>query len=166
MLKIIGSLLIIATCTAIGFQKSRELGQHVKELEELRHVFSMFQSELNYMKITFEELFCDVQRKTTGHYNLWLNDLSEKLRERGKGTFDTIWTTSIETHFKETHLTKEELQGLKQIGKNLSSPDAISLYLEELSISIQRTREEEKSKKKLYQSMGIMAGIFLVIVLV
>ena len=59
-----------------------------------------------------------------------------------------------------------KLEELKHIGKHLSQPEAIRLYLIQLESSIQTTREEEKEKKKLYQSMGILVGIFLVLVLI
>lgn len=166
MQKVIGSVIIIAVCTAIGFDKSRELGRHVKELEELQRIFTLIQSELQYSRLPLTELFAKIAMKTEAMYKRWLGNISQELKDCNNGIFEEIWQSSIETHFKETHLTKEELDDLRQIGKNLSCAETLSLYLSQLEISIQNTREEEKNKKKLYQSMGIMTGVFLVIVLV
>ena len=85
---------------------------------------------------------------------------------RHKSTFEEIWITAIDIHFKDTFLTYSELEELKQIGKNISHKEALALFLAQIELFIQHTREEEKTKKKLYQSMGIMTGIFLVIVLI
>ena len=165
MQKVIGSVMIIVACTAMGFEKSRELQRHLKELEELKRIFTLIQSELQYTKAAFAEVFFKISRKTDGKYKKWLRELAGDLEKREKGPFQEVWEYEIAEHFKDSQLAKEELEDLRQVGKNLGYLETLDLYLEQLDLSIQKTREEIKSKKKLYQSMGIMAGIFLVIVL-
>ncbi len=159
MFKILGAMLIVFSCTAWGVEKSRELSMHRKELEELQTIFTLIQTKIEYIKMPFAELFANME-------TVWLLNISEELKGFHKRTFHEIWTTSIDSYFKESYLTKSELEELKQIGKHISRPEAIRLYLIQLENSIQNTREEEKEKKKLYQSMGILAGIFLVLVLI
>lgn len=158
MLRVIGCVLVIMACSSMGFEKSKELSVHRKQLEELQRIFTLIQTKIEYIKIPFDELFVNMDSE-------WLNAISKELKQHKK-SFKEIWISSIETHFKESFLTKSELEELKQIGKNISHPEAIRLYLIQLDNAIQTTREEEKEKKKLYQSMGIMAGIFLVIMLI
>lgn len=166
MLKIIGSIVILVTSAAIGFEKASEVSLHRKELEELQRLFTMIQTELKYIKLPLGELFLKLQNKTTGKYRLWMKDIANQLSAFHQGTFEEIWNNAMDIHFKETFLTKIELEELKQIGKNISQIEALDLFLTQIELFIQQTREEEKTKKKLYQSMGIMAGIFLVIVLI
>lgn len=165
MQKVIGSIIVVTTCTVLGFEKSRELQLHLKELEELKKVFTLFRSEMQYTKATFSELFMKISKKLDGMYRCWFEELAKVLEHCDKGTFQEIWANLIEKHYDESKLTKEELESLIQIGNSLGYLETIDLYLEQLEISIQGTREELKNKKKLYQSMGIMCGIFLVIVL-
>ena len=161
----IGSVMIIVACTVMGFEKGHELQVHLRELEELKRIFTLIQSELQYTKAAFAEVFLKISRKTDDKYKKWLRELASNLEKREKGTFQEVWEYEIAENFKNSQLTKEELEDLRQVGKNLGYLETLDLYLEQLDLSIQRTREEIKSKKKLYQSMGIMAGIFLVIVL-
>ena len=151
---------------ALGFEKAKELTKHRKELEELQRIFIMIQAELTYIKSPLGELFLKLQNKTEGKYQLWMRDISKELKRFQQHTFEEIWNISVENHFKESFLTKIELEELKQIGKNISHTEAIDLFLTQIELFNQHTREEEKSKKRLYQSMGVMAGIFLVIVLI
>ena len=44
--------------------------------------------------------------------------------------------------------------------------NTINLYLEELKGEISQTRQEAPARKKLYQALGLMAGMFLAILLV
>lgn len=159
MFKIIGSVLIVLSCTAFGVEKSRELSIHRKELEELQRLFVLIQRKLEYMKMPLEELFATMQSN-------WLLSISKELKNLSQKTFYEVWTSSIDTYFQKTFLTKSEIEELKQIGNHISKPEAIRLYLIQLENSIQNTREEEKEKKKLYQSMGILCGIFIVLVLI
>jgi len=159
MIKLIGCVLVIASCAGIGIEKSINLTCHRKELEELQRIFTLIQTRLEHIKIPFDELFANMQSD-------WLLYISRELKQFHKRTFNEIWISSIDTHFKKSFLTKSELEELKHIGKHLSQPEAIRLYLIQLESSIQTTREEEKEKKKLYQSMGILVGIFLVLVLI
>lgn len=165
MQKVIGSIVVIAVCTALGFEKSRELQLHLKELEGLKRLFTILHNELVYTKATLSEVFWVVSKKTEEPYKEWLMDLAKKLEMCGTGTFAEVWKISIETHFKETRLKKMEVDELKQVGLGIQYADTLSLYLTQLDFSIETMREELKTKKKLYQSMGIMCGIFLVIVL-
>ena len=43
---------------------------------------------------------------------------------------------------------------------------SMELYLEQLELGIQKAQEELAGKQKLYQSLGVAGGIFLVILLI
>lgn len=157
--------MVIAVCTALGFEKSRELQMHLKELEELKRLFMIIHSELKVTKATMSEIFLKVSKKTETPYKEWLKELANKLEECSAGTFVELWKSSIQIYLGETTLRKDEIYELEQVGLGIQYFETLEFYLNQLDFSIQNTREELKTKKKLYQSMGIMCGIFLVIVL-
>ena len=165
MQKIIGSIIVISVCTAFGFEKSRELQLHLKELEELKRLFMIIHSELKVTKATLSEIFLKVSKKTETLYKEWLKNLAKQLEVCDAGTFVELWKSSIQIYLGETTLRKDEIYELEQVGLGIQYIDTLELYLNQLDFTIQNTREELKSKRKLYQSMGIMSGIFLVIVL-
>lgn len=166
MFKIAGSFLVILSCAMIGYEKATEVTKHRKDLEELQRIFIMVQTELKYIKTPFKDLFLKLHRKTNGRFKEWLLDMANSLNTFQQGTLEEIWSSSVDKHLKESFLTKNELEELRQIGKHISHMEALDLFLTQIEGFIQQTREEEKSKKKMYQSMGIMVGIFLVIMLI
>jgi len=165
MQKVIGSIMVIAVCTALGFEKSRELQMHLKQLEELKRLFMIIHNELKVTKATLSEIFLKASKKTETPYKEWLKKLAKQLEICGAGTFMELWKNSIQISLGKTTLRKDEIYELEQVGLGIQYIDTLELYLNQLDFSIQNTREELKTKKKLYQSMGIMCGIFLVIVL-
>ena len=165
MQKIVGSIMVIIVCSVMGFEKSKELQIHLNELEGLKRIFTILNSELLYTKAPLSELFLKISNKTEGLYQEWLRDLATKLDMCGISTFGELWRNSIRTHFNNTKLTKQEIKELEQVGLGLQYTDTLNLYLTQLDFDIEDTREELKSKKKMYQTMGVMCGVFLVIVL-
>ena len=157
--KILGCVLIILSCSAFGVDKSREISAHRKELEELQRIFTLIQTKLEYIKMPMEELLGSMNEE-------WLLKIAKELKTVQGKTFQEIWQTNISRYYQNSFLTKSELEELKQIGKHISRPEAIRLYLLQLEEAIKDTREEEKEKKKLYQSMGILIGVFIVLVLI
>lgn len=165
MLKIIGSIFIITATTGIGFSKSKELQNHLNTLEELKKLFCLIRSELQYTHAPFTEVFSKIGTKTSTPYREWISSLSQRLMKKTRGSFWEIWCLSITEDLNETNLKKDELEELRSVGKNLEYIESLELYIEQLEYRIKNTREVYRSKRKLCQSMGIMGGIFLVILL-
>ena len=165
MLKLLGSMLILLSCAGIGLGQSRELGFHLKQLEEVKKLFCLLRSELQYTRAPFAEIFEKISRKSNAPYSDWLGGLCNRLKQKENGSFWDMWSESIEEDLKNSGLKEEEIVELQGLGKNLEYTEALDLYLEQLEYHIKNTRETYRSKRKLCQSMGIMGGIFLVILL-
>lgn len=165
MHKWLGSILIIVACSAIGICKGQEMQWHLKDLEQIKQLFYMLRSELQYTKAPLTEVFEKLGKKVGGRYGEWFLLLCERLKERGNGSFWEIWCYSLDRDLNGSYLEVKEIEELKNVGKNLSYFESLDLYIDQLEHDIQNTRESYQSKRKLCQSMGIMGGIFLVILL-
>ncbi len=165
VLKIVGSAAILIACTGLGFEKTQQMKLHIRQLEELKRIIVLFRSELYYTKVPFAELFRKVSIQTEGPFQNWLLDLANNLEKHQSESFLEAWIHSIEMNLKNSFLKKFEIDSLLQLGTSLNQIESLDLYLEQLDLFIQRAREEEHSQKKLYQSMGVLGGIFLVIIL-
>lgn len=165
MHKWIGSFFIVLACSGMGICISQEMHWHLQELEQVKQLFYLIRSEMQYTRAPFEEVFEKIGKKTSGRYGKWLLQLSQNLSQKGTGTFWKLWCDSIDLELQESKLTKAEKEELKNVGKNLDYIESLDLYIEQLGYTIRRTRENYQSKTKLCQSMGIMGGVFLVILL-
>lgn len=165
MYKWIGSILIIVACSGIGISKSQEMQRHLNELDELKKIFYLLRSELQYTRAPFAEVFEKIGKKTKDPFETWLMKLCQRLREKGTGSFWEIWCISITEDLCECCLKEDELEELENVGKNLEYMESLDLYIEQMEYRIKNIREVYRSKRKLCQSMGIMGGIFLVILL-
>lgn len=165
MYKLIGSLFILIACSGIGVSKAQELKKHLDELEEVKKIFYLLRGELQYTHAPFAEVFEKLAQKTTGVYRKWLLQLTARLQEKRTGSFWEIWCESVQMDLQDSCMKTEEKEELKNAGKNLEYIESINLYIEQLEYKIAHTREGYQAKSKLCRSMGIMGGIFLVILL-
>ena len=165
LLKLIGIVLVIIACTGIGYSKSWEMKKQLEELEILEHIFSLLKNEMDYSHGTFDELFMKIGEKFPGKYGNWLLNLGKRLQKKDKYLFADIWSDSIMQDLDNTYLREEDLKEIETLGTSLGYLESIELYIKQLEYEIEIRREEYRSKRKLCQSMGIMGGVFLVILL-
>ena len=98
--------------------------------------------------------------------------MAEQIEEKAGATFFELWTESIDRCLIKSQLKNKDKEELKAIGMQMGYLDeqmqlgTIDLYLEQLSFVIQKTREELVMKKRLCNCLGVMGGIFLVIILI
>ena len=101
-----------------------------------------------------------------------MEELAEQIEEKAGATFFELWTESIDRCLIKSQLKNKDKEELKAIGMQMGYLDeqmqlgTIDLYLEQLSFVIQKTREELVMKKRLCNCLGVMGGIFLVIILI
>lgn len=166
MRKMIGAILILCTCTAMGYEKGKNLKNYLNELEELRRIFMLFQSELRYTRAPFAEIFLKLSLDAKRPFDEWLRWLGERLEKREGGTMKEVWKDSIGKMLRESSLRQEDMKRLQDVGEGLDYLETTELYREYLERAIEQTRKEYESKRKLYLSLGISGGVFLVIILI
>lgn len=171
MQKLVGSVLILAASTGIGFLKGMDMQKYLKELQDLRQVFLMLRSEIRYTKAPLAEAFLHISRRIEGVYGKWLVSLAGRMEEKSGGMFQDIWKESVENALGKTHLKETDLEQLSLFGRNIGYLDGemqmgtIDLYLEQLQVEIEQMRDGLAVKKKLCNCLGVMGGIFLVVLI-
>ena len=172
MQKIVGAVLILMASGGIGVAKGLDIQNYLKELEQLKQVFWILRREIQYTKTPFPEAFSRIGRRAGGVLGEWMLFLAEQLEERAGVTFFQLWTASIDHCFKKSKLKQKDREMLKEMGMQMGYLDekmqlgTIDLYLEQLDFVIQKTRAETATKKRLCNCLGVMGGIFLVIILI
>ena len=148
-------------CVGIGFAKSAALSAHVKDLETLQKIIQYLRGEI----VTAASRMRDPYRD-------FLQDISEDMRRPDGKTLPAILEENTAVHLADTRLTKEEKEELQEAGCSLGTGDRamqkanLDRYEARL---VQRIAELQKGlpeRKRLCQSLGIMGGLFLFLILV
>lgn len=170
MLKLTGALLVIVSCSALGYRKSMCLSKRLQQLMEIRKMVTLLLGEITYRREALPEALCRVAEKTREPFGELLKEVSGRAAGYEGERFSDIFSQTAEKYLKNSQMTEEDKADFSRLGEYLGYMDitmqknTAALYLEELKNEIQEISQELPGKKKMYQSLGILGGIFLTIV--
>lgn len=170
-LKIIGCILVVASSAAMGFFFSNEMKCRVDDLKELRKLIVLLRGDIRYANTPLPEAVSAIARRHHGSLERFFHKVSKKLQELSGLTFPAIWKEAVEIELADTSLSKKDKLHLIQFGDNLGYLDkemqmnTLDLYISQLEDEIADLSKTMKEKSYLYNSIGIMAGIFISIIM-
>lgn len=171
MQRFVGSLMIIAATTGAGVVYGTELQRYLEKLLYIRHIVYMLKGEIEYANVPLGEVFGRVSGRVKDPYRSWLLAMEKQIEERTDAEFSRIWNRSVDRYLKELHLKSVHSIQLKELGTFLGQLDGetlgqtMQLYLNRLELEIEKVREGMAAKKRISNCLGVMGGIFLVVIL-
>ena len=132
----------------------------------------MLRGEIKYTKTPLPEAFASIAVRIKEPFGSFLEQTAEQMGSMEGQSFGELWQKQIKQWLSDTHLKKGDKEQLGGLGEVLGYLDlemqlsSIDLYLEQLELSIREAQDAAQTKQKLYQSLGVAGGIFLVILLV
>lgn len=171
IVKVVGCILIIFSSTLMGFYCSSELRSRINDLKELRKIIMLLRGDIRYGNTPLPEAINAIARRHNGNFKVFLIKVSERLSERSGNTFSQIWAEAVEKELCTTSMNKRDKSQLIQFGDHLGYLDkemqlnTLDMFLAQLDDEIQELSKTAKEKTYLYNSLGIMAGIFISIIL-
>ncbi len=171
MQRLAGSILIIAATTGAGWMYGTELKNYLQMMRYIRYVAGLIKGELEYTGAPLAEVFRETGRRVKKPFSTWLVRMATEIDEREATAFARIWNRGIDRDLKELNLKSEHSILLKEMGTFLGQIDqdtagrSMQLYLNRLDLEIEKLREGLAAKRKISNCLGVMGGIFLVVVL-
>lgn len=171
-LKIVGCICIIIACSGYGFSKGKEYKKHIDEVEELRRIAVMFATETSFSKLPIADLAVRISKKVIEPYKSWLLRLADDLQKERQNTLSIVWQKEAEGLLSNLSLSEEEEEELKGLGGQIGNYNikmqetAFRWYASCLEERRERLLKDVSEKQRLCNSLGVLAGIFLVIILI
>ena len=169
-MKTAGIILILFSGTGLGLCKSMELTARLKILEKLAQLLLLLKGEIRCTGATLEDAFLDAAAKMPGEYRLFLKETAGWLQQPGI-TFDEIFRECAVRLLPLHRLSEEERESFLSLGEKLGYLDRemqvaqLTLLEEELDYRIKILKSAMPKQQKTYQSMGILGGILLAVLL-
>lgn len=169
--KIIGCILVILSSAGMGLFFSNEMKCRIEDLKELRKLIVLLRGDIRYSSTPLPEAISVIARRHKGCFEAFFSKVSSRLNELSGVTFSDVWKEAAENELTNTSLNKKDKSQLIHFGDNLGYLDkdmqmnTLDLYLAQLEDEIQELTKTVKEKAYLYNSLGIMGGIFIAIVM-
>lgn len=171
MLREICIFLLVPVCGAAGFGRGRAEAGRIRELKRLRRMAQLLAGAISYGGTPLPAALRSVGRRMEEPYGPFLLETAGELeRLPGRG-FGEIFGEKADRCLRGSGLKKEDLEELKGLGRDLGYLDK---QMQLQTIDTCRTEWEQKIgelqeglpvRRKLYQSLGIMGGLFLAVLL-
>ena len=170
-IKILGAVLIITSSCGIGAFVGTFQNKRTGDIKELILFAGIIKGCLTYTASEVADIIEQGAKKTNGAVSRWLFCIADRLSDEKKDTFENIWLECMETLINESYLSGEVLSQAAELGKWLCYMDADSqiknIAVWEKNIESEYEKQQKKAAQinKVSRSLGLLGGIFLVILI-
>lgn len=172
MLKALGLFLILAGGSGVGYSFSNQLSTRYRQLRELQRFVALLRGDVSYGNTPLPEALWQAAGKIETPLREFLYSLSKELKSFPQENMAQLFSRHVEEDLRHCALTKSDKESLCRMGDTLGYLDRemvlrnLQLYETELEQELVGLWESMAGKKKMYQTLGIMGGLFLVILLI
>ncbi len=169
MIKLIGAVLVLVSAYAIGCLLAFKVKEQEKWLKDIKTALFLLMGELEYRQMPLPEALEVIGKRHGGRVSGFFLLLSEELEKKDGFSMQELWHQLAETALKESPLSGEQKEEFAELGLYFMKSDkgtrrsSIEFYLNRLEEDIVNLRENGASKAYLCRTLGMLGGIFLLI---
>lgn len=169
ILKIAGSIAVLSACAGFGFFAASEIERRYRQLKTLYAAFLLIQGDIRYRKSSLPEAFLTASKRE-GDFSVFFGGVAERLYAY-EADFEQVFCEELKKNMGESALKKKDIALLAQLSGMCGKMDgtlqttAFDWYLSQAEKEIDLLSAENAQKTALLKRMGILAGIFLLVLL-
>lgn len=170
MLRIIGAALVVVSCTGIGFRIARDFRRRPQQLRMLSQAIRLLESEIEYTVTPLPQALMRVGSRTDAPVSELFLDAAKRLKA-GDVTVESAFSSAIDSVRLDLALKQADLEVLRDFGQTLGTSDRITqvqqiqVLLTQLDRLLAEARDSQKKNERMWQYLGVIAGLMIVILL-
>lgn len=172
MITILGILLVMSSCTLAGIYYANIEIFRIKDIREMKKALIILLSEIEYTLTPLPQAMENISRRIEEPISNIFSDFSRSLNDKTGQGIGEIWVQVLDDNKDLYYFNKEDIDYLKSFGKTLGYLDK-SLQVNSISITIKYMEDKIEElnitslkNKKLYQTLGVLGGLLICIVLI
>ncbi len=172
LIKLIGSVVVILSFYGFGWYMAECTKKRREEMLGFKKAFLLFSGETMYAGGALWEIFENIGKRCAGRAGQAFLKASELLYGKGAGGAFAAWEEAVDKSIDGSFMIAEDIDNIKAFGRCLGFSDEMSQlnnadltvsYIDEKSMELKELYSEQK---RLYKSLGIMAGLLIVVVII
>ncbi len=171
IIRVMGSIAVLAACGGFGFYFGGEIERRIRLLRQLRSSVLVLRGDVRYLRSSLPEAFEAAAAREQGELSMFFSGLAEQLNGRlAQSPEEGFRNASHKTRSSNAlrHQAKTNQNPLRSMNGRMNADmqqNAFDWYLEQLKELTETLCAEEKKHVTLSKSLGILAGIFLLVIL-
>ncbi len=170
MLRLAGSVMVIAGCIGFAAGICRERNQRLRLLVQIRAVYETMKYYIAYQKATIPEALMHLSEKEQEPFGEAFEAVYRGIYE-GSENLPAIWREQMERALSGTPLKEQEKKLLYDFPRCLGfmeeSAQALALdgLIREAGLQIEQMEKQRQEKNRMIMSLGAAGGVLLSILL-
>jgi stage III sporulation protein AB len=175
-IRILGVFLVIGSSTGIGVYFGSCIKDRLEKLYMIKQQLIIIRGDISYGNTCLPEVMEAMgdrlsKEKDGQEFAAFYRQVSSELKEKKGIPFRQIWEEAVKENLKKTTLNERDLRLLASLGSQLGYLDksmqlkTIDLFLERMEEELVGQVQKAGEKVRLCKTLGLMAGIFLVVVM-
>jgi stage III sporulation protein AB len=170
MIKAIGAAMIVVSCTGIGFRIARDFRERPRHLRVLMHAMRVLQAEIEYSVTPLPQALMRVADRTHPPVeNLFKS--AATLLQQGETSVEQAFEVGIESLRKSSALLDQDVDAIREFVRTLGASDRIH-QSKQFEVTLSRLKGIEQDAhsaqlrhERLWQYVGVLAGLMLIVLL-
>ena len=169
MVKLVGAVLVLVSAYAMGSVLALRVKEQEKWLKEIKTTMFLLIGELEYRQMPLPEALEMIGKRHGGNLQTFFQVLSEELKKKEGFSLQEIWQQLAILALKDSPLSKQQKEEFAELGLYFTETDretrknSMEFYLNRLEEDIVSIRETGGEKAYLCRTLGMLGGIFLLI---
>ena len=171
-LKVCASIFILVGCGWMGMQYGIGFGRRVRQLQELQNSMMQFEFDIDYLGTPVEQTIEKLSKSTSCELREFFSYLADRLRGGPVFSMENLWMRALDRYSDELMLTEADIQILRDFARLLGTGNRekelnnIKVTSMRLKIAEDEARALAAKNSKMYRGLGILLGVFLVVILI
>lgn len=171
MIKIIGCIVIVLSCSGLGYVMGMKFKSRVRELRCFNVALQMLETEIVYSNTPLPDAFDIIYKKTGSPADGLFKLVGINLNKKNHSTVGETFACSLNEIKSKLSINKEDIDILKSFGNSLGCSDIEGQEKNFKTVTKQLENQEKKAEEsrakneRMYKNIGILAGIAIAIVL-
>lgn len=163
--------MIILASSLLGMLFSLETSQKLNTLYEIQRILIMLKGEITYNKAPAADAFLNLAEHVKEPFGSFFQKTGQELNQGFGKTIETVWCECCDSELTGLAIAPEDRQSFRELGSCMGYLDAgmqissLTLYSEKLDMRIKESTQGMKEKQKIFKIMGVMGGIFIVLLI-
>ncbi len=172
IIKIIGMVVVFCTVSFAGIYYGNLDGFRIADLLEMKKALAILKSEIEFAMTPLPEALLNIGQRTKKPISGIFLALEEFIHLRRNESICDLWEESLLQHEKQSYFTKEDITQLTLFGKTLGYLDKnmqihnISMATDYINSKITLLNQTRYKNKRLFQSLGVLGGLLLVVIFI
>lgn len=169
MLKLLGMFFIVIGAGGLGKYLCGYLKVHLEQLILCREIFAQMDAGREYLRLPYAQLLRRTAKGKEKLFREMLSEVADEMEKNKEADAGMLWEKTLKKRSKQLLLKEEEKDLLLALARSLTlegnHTQVAKIYFIQLEDKITQAMEEKKEKQKLYGTVSVLGGIFLVILL-